>query len=355
MHNLGLALLVAATAFLLAALFGPGVTDLLRRLCRERIDTASPTLAKLHAAKAGTPSMGGLLIVGCWLAAVALCCDLGQPPVLIAVTATLAFAVLGVCDDAIKARGRRRGLSVRAKLLGQLAISVAAVVALALVGDRTNPFDWLLYAPLATLFITGMSNAVNVTDGLDGLAGGCGAIAAAALAVIALLVPVTDPGDAERNRQVALLAAALAGALAGFLRLNRAPARLFMGDAGSLPLGGLLALLAILTQLQWFLLVVGGVFVAELVSVVLQVAWFRRTGRRLFLCAPLHHHFEFLGWTESTIVRRCWAVAGALAIGGCLMIAPAAWSRPQWAGWDFGRDTIATVSEESYLVSSDAP
>ncbi|HVX12646.1 MAG TPA: phospho-N-acetylmuramoyl-pentapeptide-transferase [Pirellulales bacterium] len=354
MHDLGLALLAAATAYLLAALLGPGVTERLRRLCRERIDTASPKLAKLHAAKSGTPSMGGLLIVGCWLAAVALCCDLGQPAVLIAVAATLAFAVLGVCDDAIKARGRRRGLSVRAKLSGQAAIAVATVAALAIADDWNGRVDWLLYAPLAVMLIMGMSNAVNVTDGLDGLAGGCGAIAATALALIALLVPSAGPGDAERNRQVALLAAALAGALAGFLRLNRAPARLFMGDTGSLPLGGLLALLAILSHLQWLLLFVGGVFVAELASVVLQVVWFRRTGRRLFLCAPLHHHFEFLGWPEPTIVRRCWTVAGALAVGGCLAFAPAIWTRPRWAAFDSIHEALVTVGEESPRMSSDA-
>ena len=322
MQNLALPLVGAVLAYLIVVCVGPRAIELLRRLCRERIDTMSPTLASLHARKAGTPSMGGLLIFGGWLAAVAVCCDLRQSSALIAVAGTLAFVILGACDDLIKARGRCRGLSARAKLSGQICISVATAVTAGGDGDLTSAIDWLVYVPLATLLITGMSNAVNLTDGLDGLAAGCGAIAAAALTVTALLLPARDSGDAEQHRQVAMLAATLAGALVGFLRFNRSPARVFMGDTGSLPLGGLLALLAILLHGELLLLVVGGVFVAELASVVLQVVWFRRTGRRLFRCAPLHHHFEFLGWPEPRIVQRCWAAAAALAITGLLIAGP---------------------------------
>ncbi len=310
-------LLGAALGYLLVMALGSGGIHLLRRFCRERIDTASSRLAELHAKKAGTPSMGGLLIFVCWFIAIAACCDFGDASVSIAAAAVAAFTALGACDDLIKARGRR-GLRARTKLAGQLAISMAAVAALHFTDMPAERFSlWSMLS--ACLFITAMSNAVNVTDGLDGLAAGCGALAAIALAAVALLLPTVD-GHAVRHEQLAPLAAVLSGTLAGFLWFNRSPARIFMGDAGSLPLGGLLGLIASMLRQEWLLLVVGGVFVAELASVVLQVAWFRRTGRRLFRCAPLHHHYEFLGWRERAIVRRFWIAAGVCAIAGVLLM-----------------------------------
>jgi phospho-N-acetylmuramoyl-pentapeptide-transferase len=281
----------------------------------------------MHAGKSGTPSMGGLLIFGCWLATVALCCDLRQTTVLLCVAVTASFVALGACDDLIKARRRRRGLSASAKLAGQLLISTVVIVAGLECGAISGPCVWLVYVPLASLFVTGMSNAVNITDGLDGLAAGCGVLAAAALAMGAWLIP-TVAADALEHRQLAMLACALAGSLAAFLRFNRSPARVFMGDTGALPLGGLLAMLSILLHCKLLLLLVGGVFVAELASVVLQVGWFRHTGRRLFRCAPLHHHFEFLGWPEPIIVKRFWVAAASFALAGLLLIASA---RVGWA------------------------
>jgi phospho-N-acetylmuramoyl-pentapeptide-transferase len=331
MQNVLSLLLAAALACLLVAACGYRAIDLLSRLCRERIDTASAKLAALHAAKSGTPSMGGLLIFGAWLLAVALCCDLHQNAVLIVLVTACAFLGLGACDDLLKARGLRRGLTARTKLIGQLAISVAAVLAVLSLNAVTEPCTWLIYVPLASLFIAGMSNAVNLTDGLDGLAAGCGVFAAVAMALTAALISTTDPLQAERNRQLALVAAALSGSLAGFLRFNRFPARVFMGDTGALPLGGVLALLAVMLRCEMLLLVFGSIFAAELASVALQVAWFRGTGRRIFRCAPLHHHFQFLGWPEATIVRRFWATAGSFVLVGLLLVTSASTPR-LWNG-----------------------
>jgi phospho-N-acetylmuramoyl-pentapeptide-transferase len=309
----------ACLAYVAVTALGPWAIHRLRRLCRERIDTASAKLASLHAAKSGTPSMGGLLIFGCWFAAVGVCCDLTQRTVWIALLTTLGLAVLGACDDLTKRRGRR-GLSVLAKLAGQVSIALPAGVALAAERDGEGAIFALLYIALAVLLITGMSNAVNLTDGLDGLAAGCGAIAATTLAAAACALSAIDHTNAAKDWQVALLALYLAAALAGFLRFNRLPAQVFMGDTGSLPLGGLLAVLALSLRSEWLLLLIGGVFVCELASVVIQLAWFRRTGRRVFRCAPLHHHFEFLGWPERVIVLRFWAAAGAMAGAGLLCL-----------------------------------
>ncbi|HEV3338915.1 MAG TPA: phospho-N-acetylmuramoyl-pentapeptide-transferase [Pirellulales bacterium] len=308
----------ASLAYLAVVALGLPAIAALRRICRERIDTASAALAVLHSSKSGTPSMGGLIIVAGWLAGVAICGDLANRNVQIAMLATFAFVILGATDDLIKARGRKRGLSARSKLAVQLVIGFAAATAIGLQrqppgGDR---IEWVLFVPLAAIFIAGMSNAVNVSDGLDGLAAGCGALVATALAVAAA-IGSKSVGD-EQAGQIGLMAGALAGALAGFLRFNRHPARLFMGDTGSLPVGGLLALLALTLDRGWLLLILGGVFLAELASVVVQVAWFRRTGQRVFRCAPLHHHFEFLGWPETAIVRRFWLASAVLALAGVL-------------------------------------
>jgi phospho-N-acetylmuramoyl-pentapeptide-transferase len=302
--------LCGGLSFLLVMALGRAAIWGLRRFCRERIDTASPRLAALHAKKAGTPSMGGILIFGCWLAAVAIRGDFRHTGTLIAIGTAAAFAALGFCDDLVKSRGRR-GLRARTKLLCQLVISTAAVAAIRF-ADAADLSLWQM--PLACLLIAAMSNAVNVTDGLDGLAAGCGALTANALAVAASCLPAAGAMGAARHEQLAILAASLAGSLGGFLWFNRSPARIFMGDTGSLPLGGLLGVIAILLRCEWWLLVVGGVFVAELASVALQVGWYRRTGRRLFRCAPLHHHYEFLGWSERVIVRRFWAAAAGCAL-----------------------------------------
>jgi phospho-N-acetylmuramoyl-pentapeptide-transferase len=175
----------------------------------------------------------------------------------------------------------------------------------------------LWFIPLAILVIVGSSNAVNLTDGLDGLAGGCLVFAIGAMAIMAYagghagLAEYLGVARIPHANEMVVVAGAMLGGVLGFLWFNCHPAQVFMGDTGSLPLGGLLGLLAVVARQELLLLIVGGVFVVEALSVIIQVGWFRRTGKRVFRCAPLHHHFEFLGWPETRIVVRFW-IAGAL-------------------------------------------
>ncbi|MEX0585561.1 MAG: phospho-N-acetylmuramoyl-pentapeptide-transferase, partial [Pirellulales bacterium] len=180
----------------------------------------------------------------------------------------------------------------------------------------------VLFIPVAVLVIVGSSNAVNLTDGLDGLAGGCVIVAAAALGIVAHasghagLAEYLNLTRMPGSHEMLVLVGGLIGALLGFLWFNCHPAQVFMGDTGSLPLGGLLGLLAVVTRQELLLLLVGGVFVAETLSVIVQVGCFRLTGQRVFRCAPLHHHFQFLGWPESKIVVRFWIAAALCAVVG---------------------------------------
>ncbi len=288
--------LAFGSALVLVLLCGPLVIRLLAARCRETIRQDSPRLAELLCAKAATPSMGGVLILGGFLIATGLLSDVSQVAVQAAILLALGFAAIGVWDDLSKRRTRRRGITARTKLAAQIVVASLVVVWLDLEGG------WIGRA-LAVLLIVGMSNAVNLADGLDGLAGGLSLLALAAMALIGCCL--ADASD------VFVPIAALAGSVLGFLWFNRQPARVFMGDTGSLPLGGLLGLFVVLLNHPLALLLVCGVFLIEAASVVVQVGWFRCTGRRVFLCAPLHHHFQFLGWPERRIVRGFW-LAGVL-------------------------------------------
>lgn len=338
------AALAAGVAFALALLLGPRMIAWLRRRFREPNRSDSPRLEELHASKHATPTMGGLFLVAGVLAALVLLADPVNPFVQVAVLLTAGLAAVGVVDDLIKLHGDSRGLSARAKLLGQLAVaSVAAVWLFGIhsaevapgesltlwipLADASLPIGWG-FVPLAILVIVGTSNAVNLTDGLDGLAGGCLVLAIGAMAAIAY-----SAGHAEIARylgiagitnagEMTVLAAAMIGGLLGFLWFNCHPARVFMGDTGSLPLGGLLGLIALAARQEILLLLVGGVFVAEAVSVMVQVVAYRWRRRRVFLCAPLHHHFQFKGLPEGQIVVRFWIAAAVCAIVGiaCLKV-----------------------------------
>jgi phospho-N-acetylmuramoyl-pentapeptide-transferase len=335
----------AVTAFLLAILLGPKVIAWLRSLgIGERIDgTGSAKLEDLHAHKRGTPTMGGLFIVAAILLASALWMRFDGPnryslPGLVLVGG---FAAVGLWDDWVKLHNpKKRGIGKREKQ-GALTV-LALLVALwligpaALQGDLGGPH---LYVPfvkdfaidlsvwfgvpfliLAILVLTGAANAVNLTDGLDGLATGCVATAAIAYAVITYAVGRVDwsayllvPHVAGAGEMAVLMAALLGGAL-GFLWFNAAPALVFMGDVGSLGLGGALGYAALVSRTELVLLVVGGVFVVEALSVVLQVASFKLRGKRIFRCAPLHHHFQFGGMPETRVVVRTWVVSALLAL-----------------------------------------
>ena len=290
---------------------------------------------KAHYEKRGTPTMGGLVI----LIGTVLGYGLGhvgssgfgirfsspKDSGLLALGAIVALGGLGFVDDMIKIRkSRSLGLQSRAKFLGQLVIGVIfAVLAVKVVGIGTDlslfrstaidlgPFFYVW----AFLMIAAASNGVNLTDGLDGLAVGSGAQVVAAFVVIAfwqfrhqvfydISATGSDPFD------VGLVAAALFGSCAGFLWWNTAPAKVFMGDTGSIMLGGAMAVFAILLNTQLLLVLLGGLYVVETLSVVLQVASFKRFGRRVFLMAPVHHHFELAGWAEFTVIVRFWVLSG---------------------------------------------
>jgi phospho-N-acetylmuramoyl-pentapeptide-transferase len=217
------------------------------------------------------------------------------------------MGTIGAVDDLAKSRTHGRGLSRRQKLISQT--MVAALVAVGLdTYLNTTPNPWFIAISSVVLIAT--SNAVNLTDGLDGLAAGCASWAGAGLAVVAWLSVAEDPSFGE----IVVIASSLVGASLGFVRFNRWPAQMFMGDTGALALGGVLGYLAIVSQHQGLWMLVGAVFIVETLSVIVQIAWFRATGRRVLRCAPLHHHFQFMGWPEPTIVRRLCAVAAVCAL-----------------------------------------
>jgi len=315
------AILAGGFNLFLALFLGPRFIAWLRDRFRESIDSPSPDIQRLHAHKQATPTMGGLGIVAAICGSLALLADWRNPLVPLALFVSVGLGCVGLADDLTKIHGRRRGISARAKLAGQLAVTAVAALVLYWVqtdvpnglllklpfGLGRGPIDvGIWFVPLAMFVIVGSSNAVNLTDGLDGLAGGCLVASFGSLAVIAWLT----------GHEIAVVAAAALGAVLGFLRFNRHPAAVFMGDTGSLPLGGLLGLVALAVRQELLLIVLGGVFVAEAASVIAQVVSFRSTGRRIFLCAPLHHHFQMRGWSEGKIVARFWLAAMLCAACG---------------------------------------
>lgn len=328
------AAMAAVATFTLTLAGGPALIAWLTTHFREPIKSDSAEIARLHRAKHATPTMGGIFIVAGLVASACALGDWHNPYLPIAVAMSVALCGLGACDDWIKLATSRRGLSARAKLLAQTAI---ALVAAALVYRLHVPQDrglelslplfghfelgWM-FVPLATLVIVASSNSVNLADGLDGLAGGCLVCATGAVAVVAYAsghagwaAHLGIPHIAGAGEMV-VVAAALVGGLLAFLWFNCHPASVFMGDAGSLPLGGLLGLFAVIARQELLLVAIGGVFVAEAASVIVQVASYRWRGRRVFLCAPLHHHFQLKGWPEDKIVVRFWIAAALCALVG---------------------------------------
>ena len=327
--------LAAMASFVLAVVLGPRMIAWLRSRFCEPIRSDSPEVERLHRDKESTPTMGGLFIVAGLIAGVLLFGDLGNCYVLVALLVVGGLATIGAVDDLVKLRGTANGISARSKLAGQLVVATLAAVLiyqhhielsdglalrLPLADGGLGLGIWFI--PLAVIVMVGSSNAVNLTDGLDGLAGGCLIFAAGAMTLVAyasghaelaryLNIP-RIPGSGEMT----VLAAAMIGGVLGFLWFNCHPAQVFMGDTGSLPLGGLLGLMAVVTRQELLLLVVGGVFVVEAASVILQIGSNRLRGRRIFLCAPLHHHFQFKGWPENKIVVRFWIASALCALLG---------------------------------------
>ncbi len=325
----------ALISFALALLLGPKLIRWLKARFREDVQSDSPALASLQQAKQWTPTMGGLFLIAGLVAGVLALGNLNSSYTLVALWVAVGLATVGAVDDLTKLRGRRNGISARAKLAGQTFVALVAAYFLyrhlqhtpggldfnvSLLGIRFHLGWWFI--PWAGLVIVGSSNAVNLTDGLDGLAGGCLMFACGAMGLVAYasghaeLAQYLNLLRLPGSNELLVLAGAMAGGILGFLWFNCHPAQVFMGDTGSLPLGGLLGLLAVATRQELLLLLVGGVFVVEALSVIVQVGWFRWTGRRVLLCAPLHHHFQFKGWAESKIVVRFWIASALCAIMG---------------------------------------
>jgi len=282
-----------------------------------------------HKSKKGTPSGGGVFILFCIGISSLLLGDVFNQYLQIALLATFCFGFIGLVDDAVKRlRKSSRGLSIRSKLLFQLVASVFVVIfvyySFAKAATQvTIPFTHfqielgIFYLPLAVFIILGSSNAVNLTDGLDGLAAGCMIAPAAVFIIISLFQRSTDKASflnmiyLPESRELAFFWCALLGAILGFLRYNRFPALLFMGGVGAEALGAALGVSAILLKEELLLLLIGGVFVIEALSVVLQVLSFRLMGKRIFKMTPIHHHFELNGARETRIVKSFW-MASAL-------------------------------------------
>lgn len=325
----------SVTAFLMTLLFGPFAIRWLRLRFRERIASDSQTLNELHADKADTPTMGGVFLMAAVVLSSVIWGDLRNTLVLTALSVVVSLTVLGAVDDWIKQRTERKGLGARQKLVVQIVISCGAALALRdylaqqslghqlFVFGTQHDFAWSpLFLLWAVLVLVGSSNAVNLTDGLDGLATGCTVPAGAAFAILTylsgnrLLSEHLHMPHVIGCGELTIVLGALVGAMLGFLWFNCHPAQVFMGDAGSLPIGGLLAVGALACRQEILLTVIGGVFVVETLSVIIQVTGYRLVGRRLLRCSPLHNHFVFRGDSETQIVVRFWIFAVILAIAG---------------------------------------
>jgi phospho-N-acetylmuramoyl-pentapeptide-transferase len=336
------------TALLLSLIFGPWMIRRLREMqVKQYIREEGP---KGHQKKAGTPTMGGVLIVASIVIPTLLWADLRNPYVLLALGATLAFGTIGFIDDYNKVvRKHNRGLTAAGKFA--LQVLTCAFVGAVLIGlqargvystqlsvpflKRLHPdlvidallghrFIWpMAYVPFVVflvLVIAGLSNGVNLTDGLDGLAIGCVLISSVALTVITYLssnvrfaeyLEIQKIPDAA---ELTIFCGSLAGASLGFLWYNAHPAEVFMGDVGSLALGGAIGTVAVILKQEILMLSIGGIFILELLSVMIQVGSFKLTGKRVFRMAPLHHHFELAGWGESKIIVRLWIMALVFAL-----------------------------------------
>lgn len=333
------------TAFLICIVLGPKTILKLTSLkLGQPIRTKEEVhkLAELHGGKAGTPTMGGILIVGAVLLSAILWTRLTNPLVQAVIFVTLCTGMLGFADDYLKVTKKNSvGVRGKVKLAVQFAVSFIAVGYLYF-HPETSEFVRQLYLPslkypivedmgvltfvLLPLVIVGCSNAVNLTDGLDGLATGCTITTAMAYAVLTYIAGnqiLTDYLFVPYNKfsgEVSIFCGALVGAGLGFLWFNCYPAKVFMGDTGSLSIGGMLGMVAICCKQELLLIVIGAVFVMEAGSVILQVASFKLRGKRIFKMSPLHHHFELMGWEESKVINRFWIISVIAAMVGLMTL-----------------------------------
>lgn len=323
------------TSLIISFLIGPSVIRWLRKKQAEgqpiRLDGPES-----HLAKKGTPTMGGLMILVSVVVSTLLWADIGNLYVWIVLAVTLSFGLIGFLDDYRKLTKRSTaGMRGKYKIVLEFAIAGFAAVTICQLADQSEstklaiPFFknlmldlGMFYLILAMFVIVGASNAVNFTDGLDGLAIVPIMIAAASFGIIAYLVGRVDYSSylqihhVERSGELIIFCGALIGAGLGFLWYNAPPAKVFMGDTGSLAFGASLGTVAVITKHEIVLAIIGGLFVMETLSVIIQVVSFKLTGKRVFRMAPIHHHFEKLGWSEPTVVIRFWIIAFVLALIG---------------------------------------
>lgn len=326
--------MASVTAFILSLILGKVLIPKFARLKigEKTRKQDSLKLDDLHGHKEGTPTMGGVLILTSILLTVFLWADLTNKFILLSAFTCLYLGILGFIDDALKLKGKRpKGISAKTKLFWQIVLGL--IIGTFLYLDPEFPLTLslpflkkivldlgLFYIFFAVVVIVGTSNAVNITDGLDGLAIGCVIIATLAIAILSyitghmqfsdylLLTYIKDSGE------LTVFCGAILGASLGFLWFNCHPAEIFMGDVGALALGGTLGAIAIFIKKELLLLLLGGVFVLEALSVMLQVGSFKFRKKRIFKIAPLHHHFQFLGWHESKVIIRFWIIAIILAL-----------------------------------------
>jgi len=323
------------TAMIVSFILGPWLIRRLRLFqIGQEIREEGPAS---HQVKRGTPTMGGLLILTSVLPTTLLWADLTNVFVWIAVVSMAAFGAIGFWDDYTKvAKKRNLGLTARRKFTLQIALglvigfflywmSLEGVFSTRLIFPFFKAFSPMLgvaFPLFVVLVLTGASNAVNLTDGLDGLAIGSSLIASTTFMLLAyaagnaIVADYLGIANVKGTAELTIFCGALVGSSLGFLWFNGHPAEVFMGDVGSMALGGALGTVAVLIKQEFVLVIVGGLFVVEALSVIIQVAVYKRTGKRVFLMAPIHHHFEHLGWSEPTVVIRFWIISFVLALAG---------------------------------------
>ncbi|MBN1872108.1 MAG: phospho-N-acetylmuramoyl-pentapeptide-transferase [Candidatus Omnitrophica bacterium] len=324
----------AISAFLISVLCGPFVINLLKslKIGDQTYRPEAPTLHKYHEGKSGTPTMGGILIVGSIIISTFLWARLDNVFVWMSMMVTLCLCLVGFVDDFMKLTSNsKKGLRAITKFSGQFMIGLGLALFLytACAGTRSLyvPFFkrliidlGIFYIPFVIIVIAGSSNAVNLTDGLDGLAIGCIVMISATYSVISYLTGHIKISGylgipfIPQAAELTVFCAAILGSSLGFLWFNSHPATIFMGDTGSLALGGAIGCVAVLIKKEILLLFVGGVFVIEALSVIAQVLSFQLTGKRVLLMAPIHHHFQLKGWAESKITVRFWIISAILAL-----------------------------------------
>ncbi len=330
------AALAAGFAILILMIFGKPVVRMINRLALG--EEIYEELPESHRKKAGTPSMGGVLIVSAIIVSLLLFANLTNPYVLLSLVILVGMGIVGFADDYVKLHKHKRGIKKRWKFLAQVLLALGVSLYLYFFPESdalrtsTNVLFLknyviqmgLFYVLLSGFVIVGAGNAVNFADGLDGLAIGLLAIVAGAYAVLAYAggnVKIADYLNVlyvAKAGEMAVVSASVVGAGLGFLWFNAHPASIFMGDTGALPLGALMGFIAVVVKQEILLAIIGGVFVLEVVSVILQVIWFHASKgkKRLFRMAPLHHHFELKGWPESKIVVRFWIWGILFALAG---------------------------------------